>query len=136
MLADYAEDLRCDKNRARAYSVARILLVDDNDLLRRTLAANLAKSGYDVMTASCAEGALSLLAEHPFDCLLSNFMMPGAINGAALGRYVRDVWPHVRIVLMTGYSALQVANSEFPLLRKPFSNGELLGTLSQLTVAA
>jgi two-component SAPR family response regulator len=62
-----------------------------------------------------------LAAGEPVDLVFSDIVMPGDVNGIALARLVRETYPHVRVLLTTGYAeAANAAESGLPILRKPY----------------
>lgn len=107
----------------------RLLLVDSNDLVQKTLVARLAKFGYAMTAVSCAEEALLALERETFDYLLADVILPGQTTGAMLGREVRERWPDTRVLLMTGYAVDMVPGDadlqEFSVLLKPFGCEDL-----------
>src|SRR5215471_5132373 len=81
----------------------RILLVDDEQSLLLTLAANLELDGFDVTTAESGEHALKLFEREAFDLVLSDITMPG-MSGIDLFRRVRSQRPECPVVLMTAFA--------------------------------
>jgi len=81
----------------------RLLLVEDDDSVRRTFQRLLSGLGYRVVAAESAEEAARLPAEEPFDLLLTDVLLPGA-SGGELARHLRARWPSLRVVFMSGYS--------------------------------
>ena len=107
----------------------RILLVDDEAALVRAMARILATAGYDVETAADGMRAVDLLAEAPFDAIVSDIDMP-RMNGIQFLKNVRQRDPEVPVVLMTGNpelaSAVQaVAHGALRYLIKPINMEEL-----------
>lgn len=82
----------------------RILVVDDSDVVRRTLAEALEGRGYRVYTASNGQRAWELMRQNPFfyDVVVTDVMMP-AMNGLELLRKILAVFPWVKVILITGY---------------------------------
>ena len=108
---------------------ARLLVVDDEDLLRTVIVKQLRYLGYAVSQADCGEAALELVeAEAPFDLVLTDVVMPG-INGVALARRLRDADPELRVIFMSGYTDhAAVRTDEWAqetLLEKPFRPADL-----------
>jgi two-component system, cell cycle sensor histidine kinase and response regulator CckA len=110
----------------------RILLVDDEDGLRRTAARVLRKSGYRVEEAKDGEAALELLAEaeSPFDLVLSDVVMP-RMGGVALYETIRKEGRNLPVLLMSGYTpedvrALRSGAPGFRFLHKPWTITDLL----------
>ncbi len=108
----------------------RILVVDDEPAVRSIIAAMLARSGYEAITASDAEEALNRLREDPaYDLVLSDIMMPGTDGIALLERICVD-HPGIPVVLITAVYDVQVAANAFrggaaDYLLKPFKRFQL-----------
>ncbi len=102
----------------------RILVVEDEPLVRSDVARQLKSLGYDVSEAADGMAALAAFeaAATPYDLLLTDVVMPGALNGKALGEAVSRRWPATAIAFMSGYSEGIVASS---LLTKPFRKHDL-----------
>ncbi len=82
----------------------RILVVDDEPSVVRTLSGFLARAGYDVVTAGSSADALGLLeAPEPVDAVVSDVLMPG-MNGVLLYDTIVARAPHLarRVVFLTG----------------------------------
>lgn len=99
-----------------------ILLVEDEDAVRSLTATTLRKQGYLVTECPRAETALSeLQKKQEIDLLLSDIGMPG-MDGHTLAQIVREQYPNVRIVLMSGYyEDFDKGGKGIDFLAKPFS---------------
>ncbi len=107
----------------------RILVVEDEDAARKALCEILRSLGYEVVAAASGEEAGVLPAAEPFDVVLSDLMLPG-IGGAQLVVGLQELWPSMKIILMSGYTedeavrrGISEGNSRF--LQKPFDMGHL-----------
>ena len=80
-----------------------MLLVEDNASVRRTFERLLKRLGYEVTAAASAEEAEGLAITQPFSLLLTDMMLPG-LSGADLAERLRQRWPEVRVILMSGYT--------------------------------
>jgi DNA-binding response OmpR family regulator len=80
----------------------RVLLVEDEADHTRVMAIGLRVEGFEVETASNADGALRLLAAVPFDLAIVDLMMPRT-NGLQLARMVRERHPGMCVVLTSAY---------------------------------
>jgi signal transduction histidine kinase len=87
----------------------RILVVDDQVEILRSVASLLAHRGYDVVTAASGLEALELFKTREIDLLLVDSCMP-AMSGEALVREIRRFDPYVQIILQTGYSGEKPAS--------------------------
>jgi len=119
----------------RSVAVARkVLLVEDNGAVGSFASALLAELGQTVTWVSNGEAALDLLAERhdSFDLVFTDVVMPG-INGIELGLEIRRRWPHLEVVLTSGYSHVlaEKGSHGFALLQKPYSVDGLLGILGR-----
>jgi PAS domain S-box-containing protein len=83
----------------------RILAVDDEPALGGLIASALGKDGHVVMTATSGEAALLKLSVEPIDLVISDVGMGVGMTGWDLAEQVRQRWPHVRLVLATGWGA-------------------------------
>jgi len=113
------------------------LLVEDNPEVAEVTAGLLEELGFRVQVAGNAQAALEAADSRGFDLLLSDIVMPGAMNGLALARTLRQRHPHLPIVLVTGYSdTAAAAEGEFAVLRKPYRLADLNRVLAEATAAA
>jgi len=108
-----------------------ILVVEDDASVRGTIVAMLQSLGYRVLTAADGAAGLQVVEQHPeIAVLLTDVIMPGKLNGPALGREAAKRLPGIRILYMSGYAenafgpgGIQGIGSD--LLAKPFSKGDL-----------
>ncbi len=102
----------------------RVLLVEDNDEVGRFSSGLLEDLGYVVKRACNADEAITLLAECEFapDLVFSDVVMPG-MNGVELAILIRERYPHLPVVLTSGYSNVlaENAHSGLELIQKPYS---------------
>ncbi len=108
----------------------RILLVDDDPLIRRALELRLVGAGYQVLTAGNGREALARLEQEPVDLVLSDIRMPD-MDGLELLRWVKMAYPGVGVILLTAYSSLDSAiqalrHGADDYLLKPCAGEELL----------
>jgi PAS domain S-box-containing protein len=116
----------------------RILVVEDNDLVRSQVAMQLQAVGYDVVQAQNASDALAMLASGgTFDLIFTDIIMPGGMNGYQLATEARKLFPGIHILLTTGYSDQMVKNlsgldPDVSLISKPYHRRELSLKLQEL----
>ncbi len=89
--------------------MTRILIVDDEKSIRRTLGEFLREDGYEVLEAEDAEAALQRLRETECDVVVTDIILP-RVTGVELLRRIRDVAPHVQTVMMTGEPTVETAS--------------------------
>ena len=115
---------------------ARILIVDDEQLVRDLLDRVLRRSGHEVVATSTADEAIVLLAQSAFDLLVTDVVMPG-MDGFDLLRRVKNAHPDIRVIVLTGHAREQII-SDFLLhgaddyLAKPFQVHELIGAVDRV----
>ncbi|HLI23125.1 MAG TPA: ATP-binding protein, partial [Stellaceae bacterium] len=98
-----------------------ILLVEDNADVKAVAGMLLQQLGYRVDAVDNAAAALDLLAEgHTVDLVFSDVVMPGEMDGLALARRIRVEYPHIPVLLTTGYAKAAAQAKGFPILRKPY----------------
>jgi CheY-like chemotaxis protein len=112
-----------------------ILLVDDDRLLLSAFAETLQAQGYPVQVATSGDIALVLLNQGvPFRLLITDIFMPGLLDGYALARHARVLFPRIPIVYTTGYPQVaHIRGYSAPygtILVKPFENNAILVTIS------
>lgn len=106
------------------------LLVEDEALLRLIYGNQLTDLGYVVQSAANAEAALDILErEPPFDLLLTDIRMDGAIDGVQLSFRVADISASTRIILMSGDESDQPIGAGMAFLLKPFTLSALCSLL-------
>jgi two-component system, NtrC family, response regulator AtoC len=115
---------------------ARLLVVEDDASVRRSLAATLAEEGFEVETAASAEQALGLVGEAAPDVVLSDVRMPG-MGGLELLALLRERLPAVDVILMTAYEdmptvARAMREGAFDFLVKPLRLAELRVVLARV----
>ncbi len=81
----------------------RVLVVEDEFLIRLTLSEVLLDEGYQVLEAETGEEALRLVAGHPdLAVMLTDIQLPGVLDGRALVRRVRETMPGLPVIFMSG----------------------------------
>ena len=114
----------------------RILIVDDEEVLRDVLDAVLRREGFDVVLASTGEEALSLLdGEGEIDLVILDIMLPG-ISGIDTLRAIRISSPHLPVIIITAFSSIDGAieamkHGAFHYIPKPFKNDEVILTVNK-----
>ncbi len=83
----------------------RILVVEDDDTHRETLARHLRRSGYDVLAVETGERALGVLSEADAALILTDVRMPG-MNGLELLGHVKRLADETPVIVMTAYGEM------------------------------
>lgn len=113
---------------ASASDTRTILLVEDEVLLRLTLAEDLRDAGFRVIEAGTGDEALSILySDDPVDVVVSDVRMPGSLDGLALARLIRERFPLTKIVSMSGHLPVSEIDHELDgFFAKPFPHQNLI----------
>ncbi len=119
---------------------ATILVVDDEEAIRRMMEKMLGNSGYTVLNASSGVEALSVCEEKgaALQLVVTDVAMPG-MNGFDLAERISERWPSIRILFMSGcVNDLSVRRQlyERPLLPKPFTREGLSQKIRELLTLA
>ena len=85
---------------------ARILVVDDEEEIRKTLSNHFQFEGYDVDTAANGIEALDILSKKRMEVVITDIMMP-KMDGIELLREIRNHYPMIHTIIMTGYVTMQ-----------------------------
>src|SRR5882757_2053962 len=106
----------------------KILVIDDEMGPRESLRM-LLKPNYQVYTADCVDAGIKLLKEKKPDAVITDIRMPGASGIDGLRR-IREIDPHVAVIMLTGFGALETAQEALRLgandyINKPFDAREM-----------
>lgn len=113
----------------------QVLLVDDEDGFRQTLAKRLGRKGLLISQAQTGEKALALLEQSPVDVVVLDIKMPG-MGGLEALAHIKRKYPAIEVILLTGHAAMDdgiygIKNGAFDYLQKPVEHENLLNKISQ-----
>jgi two-component system, NtrC family, sensor kinase len=113
----------------------RLLLVDDEDDFRRTIAKRLRKRGFAPEEAGTGEECLAILEKHPMDVVILDVKMPG-MNGIETLHYIKEKYPKTEVIMLTGHATTRdgvdgIKTGAFDYLSKPIELEHLLGKIKQ-----
>jgi two-component system cell cycle response regulator CpdR len=119
--------------------MANILLAEDDESLRRFLAAALERAGHAVTAFGDGAQAYQCLKDERFDLLLSDIVMPG-LDGIELAKRASDIHPTLKIMFITGFAAVALhPAAETPkhakVLSKPFHLRDLVQEVERMIAA-
>ncbi len=118
----------------------RILVVEDEFLIRMTLVEALTDEGFDVLEAESGDAALPLLrSDTAIRLLLTDIQLPGSLDGRRLAQRAREDRPDLPVLFMTGRPDANAAAKSAPLDRyiaKPYTLSEICSAVRGLTSAA
>jgi len=107
----------------------KILVVDDEETVCNSITKVLSRKGYSVAHALTVDSALTLMKEMSFDLVITDLMIPGT-SGLELLQILRDHYPELDVIMITGYASIESAVKATRLgaaayLPKPFTPDEL-----------
>ena len=116
--------------------MGRILILDDDPGIRRTLEIMLQGDGHETFSAASAEEALVLLRTIAIDIALVDLQLPG-MDGISFTKKIRDEYRNVEVIIITAHGSIQTAveamkEGSFDYLTKPFSPEQVRHRLGQI----
>ncbi len=118
---------------------AKILVVDDEEIILLSCERILTEEGYEVQTRLSAADALELLAQDNFDLVIADLKMPG-MNGIELLRAIKQDYPNISVIMITGYSTVESAveamkGGAADYLPKPFTPDQVAVVVQKVLAA-
>ncbi|MDH7552825.1 MAG: response regulator [Spirochaetota bacterium] len=109
--------------------LARILIVDDEDIVLKSCLRVLQKLDYEIDTAYSGQTALDKLDKKKYDIVVTDLMMPG-MDGMQLLEEIKKRYPDVIVIIFTGYATVDTTRQAlkagaFDYIPKPFTPDEL-----------
>ncbi|HVR43120.1 MAG TPA: sigma-54 dependent transcriptional regulator [Thermoanaerobaculia bacterium] len=113
----------------------KVLIIDDEEVLREVLEAVLRREGFDVLLAATGEEGLALLDGEDVDLIILDMMLPG-MSGTEVLRVIKETDPDIPVVIITAYSSIDGAidamkHGAFHYIPKPFKNEEVVLTVNK-----
>ncbi len=109
---------------------ANILIVDDEEVVRRSHLRSLASVGCNAQATGDGQEALRVMEQHPFDVILLDLRMPG-LDGMDVLKTIKERWPECEVVVITGYPTIESAKESvrlgaFNYLAKPVGPDDVI----------
>jgi CheY-like chemotaxis protein len=122
-----------------ALAMARILVIDDEEVIRLAVGAALRRYGHDVSAAVDGEEGVNLFQRQTFDLVITDVNMP-RLNGPEVIKAVRSLRPAIPIIIIGGGGSIPPVGSEQfaqqvgadRVLLKPFAMQQLIAVVSEL----
>lgn len=116
----------------------KVLVVEDEPIIRLGIVLSIEDAGYSVIEAASADEAISRLsADDEVRVVVTDVDMPGSMDGIRLAHYVRNHWPPMQVLVISG--KVGVRPGELPegvrFMSKPYQEPNLLRTIEALAVA-
>jgi DNA-binding NtrC family response regulator len=115
-------------------SKGKILVIDDEGIVRTSCSRALSPEGYEVASAKNGSEALKLLEGGEFDIVLTDLKMPD-MDGIEILRKVKEKWPETEVIIITGYQTVDTAVKSiklgaFDYIEKPFTPDTLIAAVT------
>lgn len=114
-----------------------VLVVEDETLIRMSIADDLEDAGFDVFQAANAAQAIEvLIANSSIEVMFTDVDMPGGVDGLKLAASVRDRWPPIKIVVTSGHRKVDVdaLPVEACFVAKPYDPAAVIRSIRQMTL--
>jgi DNA-binding NtrC family response regulator len=117
-------------------SKGKILIIDDEDIVRLSCSRTLVPEGYELKMAKNGPEGLKLLGDESFDLVLTDLKMPN-MDGIEVLANIKEKWPATDVVIVTGYQTVETAVKAiklgaFDYIEKPFTPDALIATVSNV----
>jgi len=117
-------------------SKGKILVIDDEDIVRLSCSRSLVPEGYELKMAKNGPEGLKMLETETFDLVLTDLKMPNMDGIEVLGT-IKEKWPKIDVVIVTGYQTVETAVKAiklgaFDYIEKPFTPDSLITTVANV----
>ncbi|MCE5194108.1 MAG: response regulator [Nitrospiraceae bacterium] len=114
----------------------KILVIDDEEIVLQSCRRTLEPEGYEVKTVRSGTDGIILLENESFDLVLTDLKMPD-MDGIKILCMIKESWPSVEVVIITGYQTVETAVSAlklgaFDYLEKPFTPDQILSAINNV----
>ena len=116
-------------------SKGKILVIDDEDIVRTSCSRTLSPEGYEVKLAKNGSEGLKMAREDKFDLVLTDLKMPD-MDGIEVLRIIKEQWPETEVIIVTGYQTVDTAVKAIKLgaydyIEKPFTPDALISAVTE-----
>ena len=130
---------RAGRDKMQINTMAKIILAEDDDDMRRFRVKALEKAGHHVTAFGEGASAFEEIKQTTFDLLLTDIVMP-EMDGIELARRAADLDPHLKIMFITGFAAVALhpdsqAPKDAKVLSKPFHLRDLVAEVDRMMAA-
>ncbi len=118
----------------------RVLIIDDEEIVRISCHRILAPEGYEVRSAESAAEGFAMLEKDPSDIVLTDFKMPD-IDGIEVLKRIKAQWPDIEVIMITGYQTISASATNaaeairslgaFDYIEKPFIPDAILEVIDK-----
>ncbi|QDM15425.1 response regulator [Tardiphaga sp. vice352] len=117
-------------------SPIRILVVEDEMVIRMDVVEMLDAAGFDIFEATNADEAIQMLERNSdIRLVFTDIDMPGSMNGLKLAATVRDRWPPIRIIATSGHFKVRAGDlpADARFIAKPYQAAQIISAVRELT---
>lgn len=112
----------------------KLLVIDDESIVRTSCKRVLSPEGYEVRLAANAFEGIRLMEEEQFDVVLTDLKMPD-MDGITVLETIKERWPETQVIVITGYQTVDTAVKSiklgaFDYIEKPFTPDALLSAVA------
>lgn len=116
-------------------SKGKILVIDDEDIVRTSCSRTLCPEGYEVSLAKNGAEGLKVAGEDKFDLVLTDLKMPD-MDGLEVLRIIKEKWPETKVIIVTGYQTVDTSVKAVRLgacdyIEKPFTPDALISAVRE-----
>jgi CheY-like chemotaxis protein/glycine cleavage system H lipoate-binding protein len=135
---DFASEASSLKRAEVKNPVAKILCVDDEDVILDSFRKILVLDGYSVDTVTKGQEALKLIQSHHYDFVFTDLKMP-EMDGVEVTKAVKHLRPDIDVIIITGYASVETAvetmkYGAMDYVQKPFTDEELLAFVKKAVI--
>ncbi len=121
----------------RSESIERVLIIDDEEVIRKLLVSVLSDNGYDVVAVDSASEGIDLARTDRFDLVVADVRMPGHVDGIDAMHEIKRTHPDCRVILISGQlpdkeTEARIAEAD-GYIQKPFEFGDLLNCIRSMS---
>ncbi len=114
----------------------KVLVIDDEAIVRTSSKRTLAPEGFDVRLADSGKTGIEILEKEPVDVVLLDLKMPD-MDGIEVLKVIMERWPGTKVIIVTGYSTVETAVQALRLgaynhIEKPFTPDTLLAAVKEV----
>ncbi|RUP07737.1 response regulator [Hyphomicrobium sp.] len=112
-----------------------VLVVEDHPIIRTAALDFLGTAGFEVIEASSADEAIRVLEARPeIHLVFTDVEMPGSIDGLKLSHYIKDRWPPIKLIVVSGWTFVE--QSHMPVgarfFRKPYNENAIIEAMRSM----
>ena len=135
---DFTREAKSLKRAEVEQPKARILCVDDEEVILDSFRKILVLDGYSIDTVQTGQEALGLLQSHHYDFVFTDLKMP-SMDGVEVTKSVKHIRPDIDVVIITGYATVETAvecmkHGAMDYVQKPFTEDELLAFVKKIVI--